>query len=104
MLQDRNDIFTEVMKGSPDERLNKWYTFLESNLKDNGYFLDSGLTYVDFAIFPIVQLIKDKHAAGKCQGVKLPEKIEKWASTMGTLDAIKGMQSSGIPFLPPSMV
>mmetsp|Transcript_84531 Transcript_84531/g.272477 ORF Transcript_84531/g.272477 Transcript_84531/m.272477 type:complete len:193 (+) Transcript_84531:117-695(+) len=104
LVSDAADLFGELST-KPDQRLMKWLTYLESNIKDNGYFCSSGLSYADFGVYMTIGVIALKKAVGKLDGVELPPKLEKWYSvTMAAIPAVKEMTDSGIPILPPSMV
>lgn len=105
LVADTGDVFSEVMEGKPAERLNKWLDYVESNLQANGYFSKDGLTYVDFAMYPLFGIINMKLKAGKLEGVKIPAKLEKWTNeTMPAVAAVKEMNASGVPLLPPTFI
>eukprot|EP00658_Telonema_sp_P-2_P014695 TRINITY_DN155_c0_g1_i3.p1 TRINITY_DN155_c0_g1~~TRINITY_DN155_c0_g1_i3.p1 ORF type:complete len:220 (-),score=76.60 TRINITY_DN155_c0_g1_i3:315-974(-) len=104
LVADAGDITGEVFGGKPAERLNKWLEYLAGNVKENGYFLESGLSYADFAIVPLLKVIAGKQSKGNLEGVVVPEPLLKWEERMGALDAVAELNASGVPILPDAML
>jgi len=102
-VADAGDLMQEMMDTKSDERLNKWLSHLDSRF-EGPHFL-GGLTYVDFAFYNLVSVIKLKQAKGKFEGLVIPDKIKIWhAETMPKVAAIKQLENSGVPLLPDSFL
>merc|ERR1712196_525670 len=86
------------------ELVNKWLSYVESPLSGE-FFLESGLSYVDFAYYMVFDVIALKQAAGKMEGVTVPEKLQKWYSeTMPGVEGVATLKAAGVPMLPESFI
>merc|ERR1712232_1148650 len=101
LLEDGSDIFTEVMAGKPDDRINKWMAYLTSRMHESSGFFFENLSYADFGLYVIIETIAQKKGAGKLEGVDLGEKLTKWhQETMPSVPAVAELKASGLPVLP----
>merc|ERR1711957_1134285 len=73
------DLNAELSKEAT-ERINKFLNLFDSSIKDNGYMLDSGLSYADFVLCWSLATLAQKQAAGKFADIELPAKLQTWMS------------------------
>jgi glutathione S-transferase len=99
LVADFADVATEITAGKPAERVNKWLDYVASQLTQSGFFF-SALSYADFALYPVLEVLAKKQALGKCEGVVVPEKLASWYTSMEAIPAIAEMTASGLPILP----
>lgn len=101
LVADQNDLFGELYACKPADLITKWLDYLEAQVAGDAYFLECGLTYVDFAMYPVLLFAKQKIQAGDLAGVTVPARLQAWCAKMGELPAVVEMDASGIPLLPP---
>ena len=97
---DAGDLLSEIFAGKPDERVNKWLNYIAEQLNSSGFFFDQ-VSYADFMMWPTIELINLKKAAGKLEGVTVPEALVAWKATM---DALPAVSSMNLPLFPPNFV
>merc|ERR1719174_3160368 len=95
IIEDANDLFTEISGGKDDERIKKWFQHFENNLTGT-YFCGDTLSFADFHAFMIF--------TGASQ-MKKPliegfSKLTAWIEMMTNLESSKKLKATGVPFLP----
>eukprot|EP00656_Telonema_subtile_P006009 TRINITY_DN1275_c0_g1_i3.p3 TRINITY_DN1275_c0_g1~~TRINITY_DN1275_c0_g1_i3.p3 ORF type:complete len:192 (-),score=69.31 TRINITY_DN1275_c0_g1_i3:88-663(-) len=103
IVADGGDLMSEVFGDKPAERLNKWLTYLDGMIGESGFF-GAELSFADFGIWPIIEVIHLKQAAGKLEGVEIPSKTKAWFETMSAIPAVAELVASGVPVLPPNFI
>jgi len=104
LVLDGIDIGTEMSSGKPVDRIQKWMDYFEMALGESDYFVDGSLTYVDFALWGVFDVIPAKKALGKFEGYVMGSRLTAWYEKMCSVGAIAEMKGTGIPYLPPSMM
>eukprot|EP00658_Telonema_sp_P-2_P074736 TRINITY_DN64016_c0_g1_i1.p2 TRINITY_DN64016_c0_g1~~TRINITY_DN64016_c0_g1_i1.p2 ORF type:complete len:101 (+),score=40.96 TRINITY_DN64016_c0_g1_i1:30-305(+) len=74
------------------------------SLGGNGYFLECGLSYADFAVVPVLKVIAAKQSKRGLEGVAVPQALLEWDQRMSKLHGVAELNATGIPILPDSML
>jgi len=93
LLADGADFLGEVFGGKPADRVNKWIGYFEGKLGGKDFFLGSSPSAVDFSIFSVFHLIKEKVRVGNpaVEGYAIPASLESWIARVQGLPTISAM-------------
>jgi len=95
LVEDFNDLFTEVSGNKDDDRIKKWLQHLEDNLTAK-YFCGDSASFADFhgiMVFTGVSQMKASLMAGY-------PKLCAWIKTMTALKSYQKLKAGGVAFLP----